>query len=423
MKTIRIFQNVAFITIILATLLITQAQGYAKIEKPESNAFSKEELVQMLSPIALYPDSLLAQVLMASTYPLEIVESERWLRKNEGLKGDELNNALQEKDWDTSVKSLCHFPDVLFALSEKIDQTRKLGDAFLSQEDEVMSTVQELRDRAYSQGNLKTTREQKIIVERKIIRIEPAATHVVYVPVYDPLYVYGPWRCHAFPPYYWYYPPGYAVRISYIRFGPPVFIGMGWFSWAWFDWPSFHICIVWHNASRYHKPCCRKDYDHPHWRHNPHHRKGVDYRDRETRERFEQKPPRVMPAEPEKYVFSRPKEKVESPHIQIEHRAADSSYTKYEKRESPGKLLKDSPPDKPAMVISDKYIDRKITTNEKEKSPDGGIKFSRSSITVTEPSEKITHHREKPSDRGPSERGKDKEDFHQVIHDMHRNNK
>ncbi|MEW6419916.1 MAG: DUF3300 domain-containing protein [Nitrospirota bacterium] len=205
-------------------------------ESEEAYRFKKEELTQMLAPIALYPDSLIAQILMASTYPLEIVEAERWLRQNKGLKGDALNEALKNKTWDPSVKSLCYFPDVLFAMSDKLDQTIKLGDAFLSQEDEVMATIQELRRKALEQGNLKTTKEQKVIVEREIIKIESANPEVVYVPVYDPLYVYGPWWYPAYPPYYWYYPPGFVITGGYISFGPRIFIGLGLFPWVWFDW-------------------------------------------------------------------------------------------------------------------------------------------------------------------------------------------
>ena len=323
MKTIQIaMRGVVFI--ILAILVIsfgTRAQGFAGVE--QADRFSKEELTQMLSPIALYPDSLLAQILMASTYPLEIVEAERWLSKNKKLEGDALNEALQENDWDTSVKLLCHFPDVLFALSDKLEQTRKLGDTFLGQEDEVMATVQELRHRAYEQENLRTTNEQKIIVEREIIRIEPADPQVVYVPVYDPLYVYGPWWYSAHPPYYWHYPPGYVVRVRYISFRPSVYIGAGWFSWTWFDWPACRIYIVVDSASWYHKPLARRNFDYPYWQHDPHHRRGVAYRDRETDKRFEQRPPRIATTSPETHSSS-PREAVEQSRFPVERREHSS---------------------------------------------------------------------------------------------------
>lgn len=106
-------------------------------------------------------------------------------------------------------------------MSDKLDQTRKLGDAFLAQEDEVMEVIQELRRKAQEQGNLKTTSEQKVIVEKEIIRIEPANTQVIYIPVYGPIYVYGPWWYPAYPPYYWYYPSGYVITGGYISYSPP----------------------------------------------------------------------------------------------------------------------------------------------------------------------------------------------------------
>jgi hypothetical protein len=266
-------------------------------EPEQADRFKKEELAQMLAPIALYPDSLIAQILMASTYPLEVVEAERWLRQNKNLKGDELDSALQEKTWDPSVTSLCHFPDVLIAMSDKLDQTRKLGDAFLSQEDDVMATIQELRRKAEEQGNLKTTKEQQVIVEQEVIKIEPADPQVVYVPVYDPLYVYGPWWYPAYPPYYWYYPPGFVITGGFISFGPSIFIGIDLFSWCWFDWHARHIFIDIHKTRRFHRHHDNRDFDRHVWRHDPVHRKGVAYRDRKTSERFGSR--RVSPASPE----------------------------------------------------------------------------------------------------------------------------
>jgi hypothetical protein len=299
MKTKRILYTAVslFILFFMAIPLPTTAQDTGDAASPD--LFTKEELAQMLAPIALYPDSLIAQILMASTYPLEVVEAERWLSRNKDLKGDALNDALLEKTWDPSIESLCHFPDVLLAMSEKLDQTRKLGDAFLGQEEEVMAVIQELRKKAEEQGNLKTTKEQQVIVEREIIRIEPADPEVVYVPVYDPFYVYGPWWYPAYPPYYWYYPPGFVTG-GFIRFRPRIFIGFGLFSWVWFDWPTRHIHIDIHKTKRFHRYDHRRDYDRPEWRHNPSHRKGVAYRDRRTSQHFGTRPSRVSPSSPER---------------------------------------------------------------------------------------------------------------------------
>ena len=276
----------------IAMLFIPPGIPAQDLEQPEqTDRFGKEELDQMLAPIALYPDSLIAQILMASTYPLEVVQAERWMQQNKTLTGDALDDALKEKSWDPSIKSLCHFPDVLFAMSDKLDQTSKLGDAFLDQKDDVMATIQDLRQKAETQGNLKTTKEQKVIHEEDAIRIEPADQRVVYVPVYDPLYVYGPWWYPAYPPYYWYYPPGVIITGGFISFGPRFFIGIDWFAWSWFDWHRHYIYIDVHKARRFHRFPDRQYSDQRFfWRHDPVHRRGVAYRDRRTSERFGTRP-------------------------------------------------------------------------------------------------------------------------------------
>ncbi|MFO7605678.1 MAG: DUF3300 domain-containing protein [Desulfurivibrionaceae bacterium] len=287
MKTIRaIMRRLAWTFIAIFIISLGATARPAGAQEEEGDRFRKEELVQMLAPIALYPDSLIAQILMASTYPLEVVEAERWRRDNQTLQGDALSEALREKPWDPSVKSLCYFPDVLIAMSEKLDQTRKLGDAFLVQEQEVMDTIQELRQKAREQGTLQTTAEQKVIVERETILIEPASPQVVYVPVYDPYYVYGSWWYPSYPPYYWYYPRHHFASDVYFSFGPRVFIGSGIFSWVWFDWQVHRIHIDVPKTFFFHRHRVRPSRDRLHWRHDPRHRRGVAYRDRRTGERF-----------------------------------------------------------------------------------------------------------------------------------------
>lgn len=253
----------------------------------QSEKFKNEELAQMLASIALYPDSLIADILMASTYPIEVVEAERWLRRNRDLTGNALDSALQDKTWDASIKVLCHFPDVLFSMSDKLDQTRKLGDAFLSQQEDVMDMIQELRRYAVEQGNLRTTKEQNVTEDQDGIRIEPSDPVIVYVPVYDPFYVYGPWQYASYPPYYWYYPPGIIVIGGNINFRGRFYIGIDLFSWYWFDWPR-HVIHIDHNRERRfgHFDRNQRDSDSPFWRHNTFHRRGVAYRDRHTAERF-----------------------------------------------------------------------------------------------------------------------------------------
>src|SRR4029453_16738459 len=177
--------------------------------------FKPEELEQLAAPIALYPDSLMAQVLMASTYPLDVVQAARFLKDNPNLKDDKLNEALKDKTWDDSVKSLLSFPPALTLMDQKLEWTQKLGDAFLAQQKELLDAIQRLRARAQAEGNLKTTQEQVVKVEpapappaapaapaapaqqpaasSSVIVIEPADPQVVYVPSYNPTVVYGAW--------------------------------------------------------------------------------------------------------------------------------------------------------------------------------------------------------------------------------------
>ena len=198
--------------------------------------FKPEEIDALVAPIALYPDELLAQIFMASTYPLEVVEASRWAKQNQNLKGDALAQALEKQDWDPSVRSLVNFPDVLSNMSEKLDWTQKLGDAFLSQQKEVMDAVQRLRAKAQAAGNLQTTEQQKVIVEEKVIKIEPASPQVVYVPTYNPTVVYGAWPYPAYPPYPW-YAPGYAFGASMLAFGTGVALGAAWgYAWGGANW-------------------------------------------------------------------------------------------------------------------------------------------------------------------------------------------
>jgi len=298
-------------TVIMLAMLVMPAWVLAQEsgDADQSYRFSKEELTQMLAPIALYPDALTAQILMASTYPLEVVEADRWRQQNKKLSESELDKALQDKPWDPSIKALCHFPQILASMSDKLDQTRKLGDAFLGQEQEVMATVQELRRKAQEQGHLTTTAEQKVIVEQDAIRIEPTNPEVVYVPVYDPAYVYGPWWYPAYPPYYWYYPPGFYGG-AYISFGPRIYLGFDLFSWVWFDWGIHRINIDISRTSRFHRHYIdRRAVIGPEWRHNPDHRRGVAYRDIRTSDRFGSRAPRAAPYNQERRGY--PQQRIE----------------------------------------------------------------------------------------------------------------
>ena len=162
---------------VFLALLLGLSQGVMAAQSGGGDkTFKQEELDQLLAPVALYPDSLLAQIFMASTYPLEVVQAGRWAKKNKDLKGDALASALEKENWDPSVKSLVNFPQVLEMMNEKLDWTQKLGNAFLAQQKDVMDTVQKLRAKAEAQGNLKSSEEQKVVVEKetKTIIIESA---------------------------------------------------------------------------------------------------------------------------------------------------------------------------------------------------------------------------------------------------------
>jgi hypothetical protein len=246
---------------------------------------SQQELDQLLAPIALYPDALVAQVLMASTYPLEVIEAARWVRAHPELKGDQLEAALQEQSWDPSVKGLVVVPQVLTMMDERLDWTEKLGDAFLAQQQAVMDTIQSLRARAQTAGNLTSTPEQTVVTEGKEIRIEPAKPEVIYVPVYNPAVIYGPWWWPA-PPYYW-YPPGYVATGPFIYFGFGIVVGAA--IWGACDWGHRTVVV---NVPHY------NTFNHtrvanPQWSHDVDHRRGVPYRDDATRHKFGRELPGV----------------------------------------------------------------------------------------------------------------------------------
>jgi len=306
MKAIRILSRALTWLVILMLVIPPAAMAQDSGETAQQSEFTSAELAQMLAPIALYPDSVISAILMASTYPVEVVEAERWLKQNEGLQGDELDQALQEKDWDSSVKTLCHFPTILYAMSDDLERTTRLGDAFLAQQDDVMNMIQELRRKAREEGNLRTTSEQKVIVEQNVIRIEPADTGVIYVPVYNPLYVYGPWWYPAYPPYYWYYPPGEIIASGVIGFGFGIFVGAGISSWCWPDWHHHRIDIDIHRTERFNRfNRGRWNFKTHAWIHNPVHRRGAAYRFGPTARRLGQAIPRMQRIRPEARGYER----------------------------------------------------------------------------------------------------------------------
>jgi hypothetical protein len=179
---------------------------------PSQPLLAAGQLDALVAPIALYPDALLSEILMASTYPLEVVEADRWVDANKNLKGDALKNAVGQQTWDDSVKSLAATPDVLDMMSGKLDWTQQLGNAVLAQQPDVMDAIQRLRMQAQANSKLASNQQQTVSTQqqdgRQVIVIAPTQPDTIYVPYYDPSVVYGPWLYPAYPPYYW-PPPAY----------------------------------------------------------------------------------------------------------------------------------------------------------------------------------------------------------------------
>ena len=282
---------------VLAVVVLAGAMAQAAdaMEGADKPAFKPEELEQMLAPIALYPDSLLSQMLMASTYPLEVVQADRWVKQNKDVKGDALTQALEAQSWDASVKSLVNFPPVLAMMSENLDVTIRIGDALIGQQRDVMATVQKLRAKAQETGNLKTTSEQKVVVEQqgptRVIVIETADPQVVYIPTYSPTVYYAAWPYPAYPPAP-YYPPGYVAGKA-LAFGAGVAVGAAWgYAWGHCDWHGGNVSVNVNrnaninaniNRSRYQAELQARNTSirngQGSFQHDASHRQGVAYRD------------------------------------------------------------------------------------------------------------------------------------------------
>jgi len=275
--------------------------GPALCAEEAKQPFKPEELEQIVAPIALYPDSLLAQVFMASTYPLEIVQAARWSKEHPDVKGDAVAKAVEKETWDATVKSLVAFPDVLTMMNEKLDWTQKLGDAFLAQQKDVMDAVQRLRVKAKEAGNLKSGKEQTVKTEAapagapapQIIIIESKDPEVVYVPTYNPTVVYGAWPYPAYPPYY-YYPPYYAPGAAFFSFSVGVVVGGA--IWGNCNWGGNDIDIDVNRYNNFNRNEFNRNEinngrnnggrNNGKWQHSPEHRQGVGYRDSATQQKY-----------------------------------------------------------------------------------------------------------------------------------------
>ena len=325
--------------LLLMTLCLGATPTFAQSSDSDSYTFSQDELDELVAPIALYPDELLTEILMAATYPLEVAQAARFVQENPGLTDQALEDAAQgphadpqvaptdistwvdssgtvnvsnlpppenvrvtkvvhgspqaagespqARNWDPSVQSLTAFPQVLLMMNDKLDWTQRLGDAFIGQEQQVMDTVQKLRARAREAGNLNSNAQQSVVDQDGSIVIEPAQLDDVYVPVYDPTLVYGSWWAPDYVPWYWVPPPIYGYPVSAgLFFGRPHRPSRRHWDWARPDWRRHEVHVDAGRNPTLNEPQYRERYQQGFWQHAPEHRRGVSYRDNATRSRL-----------------------------------------------------------------------------------------------------------------------------------------
>jgi Protein of unknown function (DUF3300) len=281
---------VATLAIVLFGVLswapIASAQD-ANQTQPQQN-LGAAQLDALVAPIALYPDALLSEVLMASTYPLEVVEASRWAEANKNLQGDALKAAADKQDWDDSVRALVAAPSVLAMMSDKLTWTQQLGNAVLAQQADVVDAIQRLRAKAQAANKLQTTSQQTVSVQQDqgtpIISIEPASPDMLYVPYYDPSVVYGDWPYPDYPPYYFPPPAGYIAAgalATGIAFGAGYALGR-WVSGGYLWGGGFR----WHDRNIVVNRPVNIGARATGWQHNPYHRRGIAYSNGDVARRF-----------------------------------------------------------------------------------------------------------------------------------------
>jgi hypothetical protein len=298
--------GVAFLSAGSTAALAQQAESQVMTtttpaDTEQAPKLSNDQLDSLVAPIALYPDQLLSQTLVASTYPLEIIQLQQWMEKNKNLKGQALSDAVEKQNWDPSIQAMAAFPDVVNRMADNIQWTTDLGNAFLAQESDVMDAVQSMRAKAQSKGTLKTTQQQKVETQtaqggKQVIVVQQASPDVVYVPSYDPAVVYGP-PVYPYPPIA-YPPPGYYAAGAAVAFGTGVALGAAWGgSWGWnCGWGSGDVNVNVNNkyVNSYNKNVTNNfnqanlnkanvnqanlnKINSGKWQHNPQHRGGTPY--------------------------------------------------------------------------------------------------------------------------------------------------
>jgi hypothetical protein len=281
---------VAFLVLVpFAVMAQTPNQSSNQPATTSDQLLKPEEIAALVAPVALYPDNLLAEVLMASTYPLEVVQADRWATANKKLNQDQLKAAVDKQPWDGSVKALVATPSVLTMMSTKLDWTQKLGDAFLAQQTDVMDAIQRLRAKAQANNKLTSTKEQTVTVRqeqnRQVIAIEPTEPNMVYVPYYDPAVVYGDWPYADYPPYY--FPDYYGGYIGAGLLATGVAFGAGYLLGRWVSRGNYWGGgINWQrNAINMNRPVVNPLGGNM-WQHDPAHRRGVRYNNANVQQRF-----------------------------------------------------------------------------------------------------------------------------------------
>ena len=279
------FSRLIIIALLCAVPLGAMAQSPQPAAAPTQPLLKAPELDQLVAPIALHPDPLLSEILIAATYPLEVVQADRWAKSNKTLKGDALTGAIAKQSWDDSVKSLVQVPTVLAMMAEQLDWTQKLGDAVLAQQPDVMDAIQRLRTRAQSNGKLKSTKEQTVTVktedDKQYVVIEPTSPTEIYVPYYEPAVVYGDWPYPDYAPYYFPPPYGYftgGALAAGIAFAAGVAIRHAY--WGNCDWGRRNINVASNRSVDI------NNINRSRWEHNVDHRHGVKYNNADVRQKF-----------------------------------------------------------------------------------------------------------------------------------------
>jgi hypothetical protein len=291
---IECLRRVAAVAVTLAAMVASTlpaaAESAGGSQRVKSSTLSAAQLAQLVAPIALYPDPLLSQLLMASTYPLEVAEAARWSKDNPDVGGQALEDAMADQSWDPSVKALTALPQTLQMMTDKADWMQELGDAFLAQQPDVLDAIQKLRARAEAAGHLETTPQQKIAKvadppppgssapPATVYTIEPATSDEYYVPIYDPGVVYGTWPYPDDAPFYW-HPPGYRTGDAF-AFAAGVVVGAA--IWGRVDWWQDRVNINIGRYNRFNRTSIKSNT----WRHDPAHRHGMAYSNPQVAERF-----------------------------------------------------------------------------------------------------------------------------------------